>query len=520
VWLEDVTNATLRFCIHERLLFSGSHSVRINYIALSDKKQRYGPVSEHKVVSMSGANEESTNKFCKTFKYWNRYLNKPRVFISKQVKQTGKYQINAFTACHDGQHVKVCVQTNHKQTPVLVPSEVKIHMIVTDDQAPLHNCTVVEQQGAVPKNLACYEDDSQMGHKFDCIKSCDKCLHSTKKICSSDLGFYNGECEMSMLTCSMYGAIVNDVNKVENVTVESDHAKCNGTGFQGGEKLLDEKPGAYYHSYVPLDMTKFHEYSDVLVVVSLFWKDVMADSHMAGVVWTSNVTRQGFEVFASYPGLSVQPWVYWIAYQVNIHIRTDKKLYGNVEQLQPFAGSMCIENANLTVHEAMDTAASSAVSLKTFTGTASRYVSSLHNQEDTVRGAIASWKNDNRTCVHETHSFQGQHTGWKLNWLREEMADTLVSSPTDTKEMDTGIICKNVTLTEAPTANFKAWVMLSVPYQNPKDNAYVGWIESIEGTAMRLCYDYTDPAFTTAQKDQIKFTLMVTQDDKFYLAQI
>ena len=62
-------------------------------------------------------------------------------------------------------------------------------------QAPdYHNCTNV----TVPNNLYCYEDPTS-GHTLECPRSCPMdCIDAeTDTVCASDLGTYDGSCNLS-----------------------------------------------------------------------------------------------------------------------------------------------------------------------------------------------------------------------------------------------------------------------------------------------------------------------------------
>ena len=89
-----------------------------------------------------------------------------------------------------------------------------------------HNCTNI----TVPNNMYCYEDPSS-GHVLDCPRSCPlDCMDmQTDPICSSDLGTYEGSCDMQMKTCESYarefldqGNLTEAADVLRNITVASD----------------------------------------------------------------------------------------------------------------------------------------------------------------------------------------------------------------------------------------------------------------------------------------------------------
>jgi len=188
---------------------------------------------------------------------------------------------------------------------------------------------------------------------------------------------------------------------------------------------------------------------------------------------------------------------------VNVHKRTDGMLKGGIKDLKEFDATQCVEMKG-------------------------SYITSMTHQGDKARGSLATWtttvNGTERTCVHETSRFQGRHTNWKLNWLQvvdDKSADLVASSTPAQQQDDDGVICKNVTLRTVPN-DLRAWTTVSVPTNDglePGSTAYVGWIESVTGKTIKLCFDYTNPEETLNSLSGAKFSLMLTNNQQFSLQQ-
>ena len=82
--------------------------------------------------------------------------------------------------------------------------------------------------------MYCYADENE-GYVIDCPRSCPMdCMDSsTDAVCSSELGTYNGACDMSQKVCEFYareyieaGDMGNATVILENITVAANGA-CN-----------------------------------------------------------------------------------------------------------------------------------------------------------------------------------------------------------------------------------------------------------------------------------------------------
>ena len=82
--------------------------------------------------------------------------------------------------------------------------------------------------------MYCYADETK-GYSIDCPRSCPMdCMDSsTDAVCSSELGTYNGACDMSQKVCEFYAReyidaedMGNATDILENITVAANGA-CN-----------------------------------------------------------------------------------------------------------------------------------------------------------------------------------------------------------------------------------------------------------------------------------------------------
>ena len=131
--------------------------------------------------------------------------------------------------------------------------------------------------------------------------------------------------------------------------------------MQIGSEELEPVSGnkLVYCKRISLNSSTLHEFSQVLLIHSVAWNQSMAELdpqniHSASTSWTSNVTTSGFTgcvrltfhsnmMAADKP----RPVLNYLAFQENVHFRTDGVMYGGVLPLRDFTtGSVC---TNLSV---------------------------------------------------------------------------------------------------------------------------------------------------------------------------
>lgn len=263
----------------------------------------------------------------------------------------------------------------------------------------------------------------------------------------------------------------------------------------GSIDLPSTPPATTASRFVGLNSSNFHIYSDVLVLVTLNWDQGVDNTTVqsAAVVWTSKVlaTRNGFDIFSVSPsGYSVTPKVNWIAYQINIHTRTNNLLYGGQMDLNQFShGSYCTD----LTHDLFEPSGNPVISLY---------------QKDTAEGSIegvASWLEKDtsagkRACVHEITHFGGSHDNWKVNFLKlgpklsasdEQFKDNVGFAPR--YRQDDEPWCQDATYDDARDSRqtFITRTQQVSPLKTYSQFAFESWIQGGTNDTLKMCYDYT-----------------------------
>jgi hypothetical protein len=183
--------------------------------------------------------------------------------------------------------------------------------------------------------------------------------------------------------------------------------------------------------------------------------------------------------------------VNWIAYQINIHTRTNNLLYGGQMDLSQFShGSYCTD----LQHDLFEPSGNPVISLY---------------QKDTAEGSIegiASWLEKDasagkRACVHEITHFGGSHDNWKVNFVKlgpklsasdEQFKDNVGFAPR--YRQDDEPWCQDATYDDARAdrQTFITRTQQVSPLKTYSQFAFESWIQGgRDDTVLKMCYDYT-----------------------------
>ena len=507
----EVSNTGFRFCVHEAVFFSGHHVAYVNYLAVN-ANMSHDLITEVATVAAVEANTyQDDNRFCTTHRFEKRYTAAPEIYVTPQVRGNDHADVVASVDCVTQEEVTICLSPNGRSLQAYDWQNATLNIFVAGGNE--HACS-----GFTPdRNMACAVNATSGAPMSACREECGannvnnqmRCTDRMRgRQCSeSDYGTYESVCEFEKSICKMYKdptALDRSINAISGLERDLGKGNCSsvdtGDAWQAGSTALEGTEGYSVTGSVNISLTaaNFHVHSPVLVMVTLDWAEdsISADGvHSAAVVWSTAVSsaRDQFTVRALSPtgfmspttGSNVVPNVTWVAYQVNIHTRTNNKLFGGSQPVPQFAhGSFC----NQLKHKDFQVSGNPVLS--------------MHKQDGMNTEGVTTWlettTTEKRACVHEISHFGGNHANWQVNFLKlgsDVTGEDIDFSNNYTPEED-GPICQNMTY--GSMANDRR-VFVSRTHQvsslqDYSTLAYSAWIEgeSANTQKRKVCYDYTD----------------------------